>query len=77
LGGSITWSPSDPNTGWNIALQGAAVVAGQVGYGFGEDGGWFWEVGIGASYPTLIGGALTGYYVFGPYGEKPKDACKK
>ena len=71
VGGSITWSPSDPTCGWNVGLQGTAVVGGQVGYGFGEDGGWFGEIGIGGSYPTWLGGSLTGYYVFGPYGEKP------
>ena len=51
-------------------------MAGQVGYGFGEGGGWFWEAGIGAAYPTIVGGAFTGYNVFGPSQEKPEKPCK-
>jgi hypothetical protein len=27
----------------------------------------FWEVGIGASYPTIVGGSITGYYVHEPW----------
>jgi len=67
-GASITWSPSTPTTGWNVGLQGQAGVAGQVGYGFGDNGGWFWEVGGG--WPP--GASLTGYYAWGPFfGPKP------
>ena len=59
VGASVTWSPSDPETCWNVGLQGQAYVAGQVGYGFGQ-GGWFWEAGGG--FPP--GASLTVYYVF-------------
>jgi len=77
VGGSIMWSPSDPAPGWNVGLQGQAIVAAQGGYGFGEGGGWFWEVGIGASYPTIVGGAATGFYVFDdPFQKEPREGCE-
>lgn len=63
VSGSITYSPSDPTPGWAVGLSGAAVVAGQVGYSFGEGGGSFWELGIGGGYPTLFGGSATVYYL--------------
>lgn len=66
IGGSITWSPQDPSTGWNVGVQGSAGLSGQYGYSF-KDKGKFWEVGAGASYPTLGGGSLTGYYVHDPW----------
>jgi len=62
VGPTITWSPSEPTQGWNVGLQGAYGVAGQVGYGFGQGGGWFWEAGAGTP-----GISLTGYYVWGPW----------
>jgi hypothetical protein len=69
-GGSLTWSRLDISPGVNVALQLAAIIAGQGGYAFGkgcEKGSWFWEIGMGGSLPTLAGGSLTGYYVFGPF----------
>lgn len=66
IGASLTASPSSVTQGWQVGLQGAAGVAGQVGYSFGTGGGWFWEAGIGGGWPTFAGGSLTGYYVFGP-----------
>jgi len=62
-GASLTWSPSNPSHGWSVGLQGQAVIAGQVGYGFDECGGWFWE--LGAGWPP--GASLTGYYIWGPF----------
>lgn len=59
---SVTWSPSDPTTGWNVGLQGGYWGGGQVGYGFGEGGGPFWEGGF-----VTPGGSLTGYYVWDPF----------
>jgi RHS repeat-associated protein len=76
VGGSVTWSPSDPTTGWYVGIQGQAGLAGQVGYGFGKGGSWFWEVGVGGGYPTLFGGSITGYYVFGPNQERTEDPCE-
>jgi len=67
IGGSITWSPSSPTAGWNIGLQGSAGGAAQIGYGFGRGGSFFWELGLGGSYPSLIGASLTGYYILGPF----------
>jgi|GEM_PF-3364898 len=61
-GVSVTWSPSDPTTGWNVGLQGGYWGGGQGGYGFGEGGGPFWEGGF-----VTPGGSLTGYYVLGPF----------
>jgi RHS repeat-associated protein len=75
VGGSITYSQSDPTPGWNVGLQGQAGVAGQVGYGFGDGGGWFYEYGVG--WPP--GASLTGYYVFGPFpypGEPDSEGSK-
>ena len=62
-GGSITWSPYDPTTGWNTGIQynSPYIVGGQYGYGGGET---FWEVGIGSP-----GVSWMGYYVFGPFWE--------
>jgi len=62
IGGSLTYSPGNVTPGWNVGLQGQAGLAGQVGYGFGQQGGWFWEGGVG--WPP--GASLTGYYVFSP-----------
>jgi len=76
VGGSVTWSPSDPTTGWNVGIQGQGGLAGQVGYGFGKGGGWFWEAGVGGGYPTLFGGSITGYYVFGPHQERTENPCE-
>jgi hypothetical protein len=65
FGGAITWSPQDPATGWNAGLQYEGILAYQGGYSFGpaEE---FGEIGIGGSFPTIIGGSLTGYYVYDP-----------
>jgi RHS repeat-associated protein len=76
VSGSITWSPSDPTTGWNIGAQAQYGVAFQRGYGFGEGGGWFTE--IGAGWPP--GASVMGYYVFGPFFgsqlKEPTTLCK-
>jgi len=75
-GGSLTWSPNNISPGVSVALQLAAIVAGQGGYSFGKGctpGSWFWEIGMGGSLPTIAGGSLTGYYVFGPYSFKAID----
>jgi RHS repeat-associated protein len=61
-GVSVTWSPSDPMAGWNVGLQGGFFGGGQIGYGFGEGGGPFWEVGF-----VTPGGSLTGYYAGDPW----------
>ncbi|MBI4830176.1 MAG: hypothetical protein HY801_01190 [Candidatus Lindowbacteria bacterium] len=66
VGGSITASFSNPTHGWNVGLQGQYIVAGQVGYGFGDGSGPFVEAGAG--WPP--GASLTGYYVFGPFFRK-------
>ena len=78
VGGSATVSSSNPSTGWNIALQVAYVVAGQVGYSF-KDKNWFGELGIGGGVPTIFSGSLAGYYVFDPFPlpEQTKGGCKK
>ena len=60
---AITWSPSNPTTGWNAGLQGGMWLGGQGGYGFGEGGGWFGEGGF-----ATPGASLTGYYVWEPIG---------
>lgn len=76
LGGSLTWSNSDISPGVNAALQLAAIFTGQGGYAFGKGcakGSWFWEIGIGGSLPTLVGGSLTGYYVFGSFSFEALD----
>jgi hypothetical protein len=76
VGGSLTWSRSDISAGVNVALQLAAILAGQGGYAFGKGckkGSWFWEIGMGGSLPTLVGGSLTGYYVFGPFSFEEVD----
>lgn len=59
---SVTTSTSEVSTGFAVGAQATFGVAGQVGYGFGEGGGWFGEVGGG--FPP--GGSVTGYYVPGP-----------
>lgn len=65
-GVAVTTSPDTVTSGWNAGLQGAlgAIlgVAGQVGYSFGPDGGWFGEVGIG----TAPGIAATAFWVSEP-----------
>ncbi len=66
-GVSVTWSPSNPIPGWNVGLQGGYWGGGQIGYGFGKGGGSFWEVGF-----VTPGGSFTGYYVWGPWGDKCK-----
>ena len=60
---SVTLSPMDPTTGWNVGLQGGYWVGGQVGYGFGEGGGPFVEGGF--VFP--LGGSITIYYVWDPW----------
>jgi len=62
VGGSLTVSPSDATTGWNAGLQAGYWGGGQVGYGFGQGGGFFWEVGL-----VTPGASLTGFYVFDPF----------
>lgn len=66
VSGSITFSPSDPTTGWNVALQGGYWGGGQVGYGFGQGGGFYWEGGV-----VSPGASLTAFYVFGPFKFRP------
>jgi len=65
---AVTWSPSSVTTGWNVGLQVNFGPAFQVGYSFGENGGFFWEVG--GSMPP--GASLTAYYVFDRVYCKPK-----
>jgi RHS repeat-associated protein len=62
LSASLTGSSSDPVKGLTVGLQGTVGIAGQFGYSFGENGGWFGELGGG----FLIGFSLTGYYVSDP-----------
>jgi len=71
-GVAITVSPMDPTSGWNVGLQGGKWLGGQIGYGFGEDGGVFLEGGF-----VTPGVSLTGFHVWGPW-KWPwqKDACK-
>jgi RHS repeat-associated protein len=69
-GGSFTWSPNDPGTGWNAGVQGQFGPAAQFGYGFGPNGGPFGEYGLG--WPP--GGSITGYFVWGPFGGGPGSA---
>jgi hypothetical protein len=62
---SITWSPNTPSTGWNIEVQGGAIIGVSRGYSFGkgcEGKGWFTEYGF-----TSPGLSLTGYYVKDPW----------
>jgi len=62
---SITWSPQDPTPGWTVG--GTTIfggIAGQYGYGFGEGGGQFGEIGV--AYPP-VGVSLTEYYVSKPW----------
>jgi RHS repeat-associated protein len=66
VSGSITFSPSDPTTGWNVGLQGGYWGGGQVGYGFGQGGGFYWEGGF-----VTPGASLTTFYVFGPFKFRP------
>jgi hypothetical protein len=61
-GFSITWSDSDPITGWNVGFQFSDWGSGQLGYSFGEGGGFFAEAGLGT--PGL---SLTGFYASGPW----------
>ena len=65
-GGSVTFSPHNPTTGWNVGFQVQTIAAGQIGYSFGgkgEPSGPFWELGVGAPG----GVSLTGYHVWGPF----------
>lgn len=61
VGGSVTWSPQDPSTGWNVGLQGTYKVSAQGGYSF-KDKSSYWEVGGGGP----LGISATGFYVFDP-----------
>ena len=54
---SVTFSGSDPATGWNVAVQLASVGAGQAGWTFAPNGGLFGEWGAGTP-----GGSLTVFY---------------
>ncbi|TAL22388.1 MAG: hypothetical protein EPN94_11225 [Nitrospirae bacterium] len=63
-GVALTQSTSDPSHGWNVGLQGQSGAAYQLGYSFSDDA-LFFEMGGGVPG----GGSLTGYYVFGPFGE--------
>jgi len=73
-GVAVTWSPSNPTTGWNVGFQGGYWGGGQVGYSFGKGGGWFWETGF-----VTPGVSLTGYYVWDPWiswkKNNDKDKC--
>ncbi len=60
---AITWSPSDPTTGWNAGFQAGYWGGGQIGYSFGDEGGTVWWE-IGAVTP---GASATGFYVFQPW----------
>jgi hypothetical protein len=55
-GASITYSPYDPTTGWNLGLQSGAGVGGQAGY---SNDGLYWEAGA-----VSPGVSLTGFYVW-------------
>lgn len=68
IGGSITWSSSDPTPGWNFGIQGSGIIAGQLGYAL--DGGRFTEVGFGGSFPMIWGFSYMPYMVFPPLFEK-------
>ncbi len=73
---SITWSPQDPSTGWNVGAQGAAGISYQKGYSF-KDKSKFWEIGVGLP----AGFSVTGYYVDEPWQwpwkrSKPKSESK-
>ncbi len=59
---SLTFGLSAPTTGWNYAgqLQGGGAI--QVGYSR-DSREWYMEPGVALGTP---GGALTGFYVFGP-----------
>jgi len=71
---SVTWSPQDPTSGWNIGFQLTNIIAYQFGYSFGKGGGVFWEFGGGLP----PGVTLTGYYIFEPWEWpwKKDDRCK-
>ena len=62
VGASLTWSPQDPSSGWNVGGQVNAGFAYQYGYSF-KDKSNFWEAGIG--WPA--GASVTGYYVSDPW----------
>jgi len=72
---TVTWSPYDVTTGWNVAVQPVSNIAFQYGYSFGEGGGKFWEIGVGLP-PGL---SLTGFYVFQPWkwpSKNKQEKCK-
>ncbi len=78
VSGSITYSPQDPTPGWNFGGQISAVVAAQGGRAIWPGAGEFWELGIGGSWPSLLGVSLTGFYTWGPYRySKPEKKDKK
>jgi hypothetical protein len=58
-GGALTYSTSDPVPGWNVALQAGIGSGGQIGYSFGESGGWFSEWGM-----VTPGASITVFYVW-------------
>jgi RHS repeat-associated protein len=60
-GFSITWSPSDPSSGWGFGSGWGFWGGGSAGYGFGEGGGAYFEGGFVT--PGVWGGA---YYVWEP-----------
>jgi len=73
-GVAVTWSPGNPVPGWNVGFQAMVWhgIGSQVGYSFGEGGGWFVEFGF-----VTPGASLTGYYVFDPWiWPWKRDECK-
>jgi RHS repeat-associated protein len=59
---SLTGSPYNVTTGWNVAAQyTTAPFSGQLGYAFGKGGGLYWELGPGIGDKGL---AVTGFYIW-------------
>lgn len=72
-GFSITWSPSNPTTGWNEGLQFGIPkiwVGGQRGYSYKTDE-YFWEVGFSSPGVTF-----TDFYVWSPWKWPWEKGCK-
>jgi RHS repeat-associated protein len=68
IGGSVTYSQSDPAPGeWSVGAQGQFLAAYQGGRSFGPNGDYFQE--IGAGIPP--GGSLTAFYTFPPGSDNP------
>jgi len=65
-GVAVTSSPGDPSRGLNVGVQAGKFYGGQGGYAL--NGGYFGEQGF-----VTPGVSVTGYWVFGPVGDKPKE----